>query len=229
MKLSHLIIFVFILLTTLGCKKEKEQNLNCYIVDYLPTGCAGPSQTLGLKSPDGKYLEVRNDFTSSFSSYKLNDKVELLYEVVSNCSNCLACHCTAPDTCISLLYINSCNKSTCTPATFPSNWDTLQFDTSTNYSLGKARLQGDKLYITISLSGCDIDINPSLTAILNLNKTYPRQYDCYFIFNRTPQVCNAIFTKTFCFEVSKIKSLYKESLLRVHNKQNTKVISIPYK
>lgn len=229
MKLRNLNIFFFILLATLGCKKEKGENQNCYIVDYLPTGCAGASETLGLRSPDGKFLEIRNDFTSSFTNFKVNDKVEILYEVDSNCAHCYACHCLAPDTCIKLIYINSCKKPSCIPVSLPATWDITQFDTSSNYSIEKARLQEDKLYLTISLSGCDIDISPSLIAIQDPNKMFPRQYDCYFIFNRTPQICNAVFTKTFCFDVSKIKTIDKESLLRVHNKQNTNVISLPYK
>ena len=227
-KFTQLLLITFVALSFASCKKEKEEIKGCYLVDYIPTACAGPSTTLGLKSPIGKYFHVLNN-NSEFSKFNLGDKVNIKYKETSSCIHCFACHCLAPDKCITLEFIDYCKKGFCSPIVLSRFWDSSTLDTSSNYQITNSRLEGDNLEITLSLTGCDIDINPDLFLIQNPEKVFPRRYDAYLVYNRTPQLCMTELTKTFCFDISKIKEWDSQADISLKNRLSQELRIYSYK
>ena len=115
-------IFILVLATALftgissctkepGCGREGEcDSKECRYtgtVSYLPAGCGGNSDVLGIRSADGSFIMVCEDGTGKFARFSAGDKVCYDGETVE-CAVCLACDCPHPDRSIRLDCIDGC-------------------------------------------------------------------------------------------------------------------------
>lgn len=207
-------------LTCLGkCRVEKEQD--CYTIAYLPTQCADYefTNTLGFKDASGNYYLVKEDKSGDFEKFKNGDKVKLKFDKTKECMVCYACTCPKPDYCAIVYSVFSCEseeEEDCSKAVLNAYYEP-KVKEQEPHQVSILGYANGELSVKIGVSGCDGDIAPELILRKSQLKSYPQIYDAYLNFKRKPQLCDAAFQVTECFDISTLMNQEKQARIIFHD------------
>jgi hypothetical protein len=189
--------------------------------------CVG--QYLGIVDADDNYYYIEEDKTGDFSKYEHGDKICFDYEVsaVSTADYSNQGINFTPATSIDLTCISTCDwDEDCKPVTvvyqFPS--DTIP---SRLLDIVEMRQEGNSLYVKVSFSGCDADIDPNLYVFYEQLDGPNIGFDCY-ISEPGVELCLAHFEKEICFDLSELEQKHQKYKLYFSTNQGSEIIEIAH-
>lgn len=206
MKKLLLILTLPLLLMANRCTTDTEEvENNCNTVGLVVdmTGLDGCGLMIQLE--DGKRLEVVN--MPEGESLHAGDEVMFDYEPADGMSICMS------GEMVNITCYKVVNKAEATCPSFEFiNIDSNLLESAPDFQLYGWRTEKTTLMLDIGYSGCDRDRNFSLNVSQAQMRSMPPQNVAVLSF--TPQMCEAYFRDTLCFEMSE---LGMETILLLHH------------
>jgi len=227
-------ILLLTLVTFTACKKEhkgKGTDNKCTqkgtVVD-LPIGCVGQSGVLGILGENGVYYDIYTDKTGKFSSFKENDPICFDFENADStnyekfrCGNGIM---EFPTKSIILTCVNKCKEcdtTGCKPVKQVESFEYIE----TGINATNIKQEGNLLKMKISFSGCDDELDPDfLIKEMPSVGAYPA-FNCKIKPDQM-QMCQAVFTKEVCFDISSILKKYHSATLTLNQSSGIKTFEI---
>ncbi|MBR9860966.1 hypothetical protein GYB22_09515 [bacterium] len=199
--INTLLLFVFVIATAGKCNEditettettEEATEIVCdtqgTVVDK--TGLDGCGIMIDLE--DGRTVEP---IWGDFAVPAAGSKISLAYEPAEDMASICMSGEIVNITCLEVL------ETPCKPFVYGTDLGTME---TQDFTLMSHRFEGNKLYLKIGVSGCDLNRNFQLNISKAQMKSMPPQNAAILSF--TPQMCEAYFTTELCFDLTELGS-----------------------